>query len=230
VSYTAPDTTGQLLLSPVAEMGGWSVVTVTVTEDDGDAITRVFAVSVGDNLQRWQNPFDAKDVNADGAISPIDVLQIVNELNRPNHADQTGRLPNPASPNAPPPYYDVTGDGFVTSRDALLIINCLNEAASGGGEAEGPDDGLSWLAGATGASVNFAVPSVATIPQGSPDNPAVPSNGTGTTSSVVALTKPTTVDAIARHRFFASEEPSPTDDLDSILDTLSADELAKWWS
>ncbi len=230
VIYTAPDTTGQLRLSPVAEMGGWSVVTVTVTEDDGDAIARVFAVSVGDNLQRWQNPFEAKDVNADGAISPIDVLQIVNELNRPNHADQTGRLPNPTSPNAPPPYYDVTGDGFVTSRDALLIINCLNSAASGQGEAEGPYDGLSWLAGATGASVNFAVSSVATIPQGSPDNPAVLSSGTGTTSSDVALTKPTTVDAIARHRFFASGEPSPTDDLDSILDTLSGDELAHWWS
>ena len=71
------------------------------------------------------------DVNADGFVSPIDALLIVNDLNFRG----VRKLPNPPMPPLePPPYLDVSGDGFVSPLDALLIINYLNGA---GGEGEG---------------------------------------------------------------------------------------------
>ncbi|MBM4093185.1 MAG: hypothetical protein FJ276_27805, partial [Planctomycetes bacterium] len=47
-----------------------------------------------------------------------------------------------------PPYYDVSGDGYVTAIDALLVINYLNALPSGEGEGEGGDG--QWLGGAAG--------------------------------------------------------------------------------
>jgi len=55
----------------------------------------------------------AQDVNDDGAISPIDVLQVVNYLNQ-------GANPSDGR------YFDVSGDGQVSPLDALNVINHLN--------------------------------------------------------------------------------------------------------
>ncbi|MCC7334890.1 MAG: pre-peptidase C-terminal domain-containing protein [Pirellulaceae bacterium] len=79
------------------------------------------------------------DVNGDGFVSPIDVLQVINYLNTPtapkvlNLADATGL----------PPFVDVNGDGLVTPNDVLTLINYLNSRprASGEGEA-GTSPGL----------------------------------------------------------------------------------------
>lgn len=62
-----------------------------------------------------QNPAFALDVNNDGAVSAIDVLNIVQSLNN-------GTVNEPGES----PYLDVTGDGFVSSRDALTVINYIN--------------------------------------------------------------------------------------------------------
>ena len=71
----------------------------------------------------WQNPSDALDVNGDGGFSPIDILRVLNELNRRG----AGRLEHPPQyPVTPPPFVDVTGDGYLTAADALFAINCLN--------------------------------------------------------------------------------------------------------
>lgn len=71
----------------------------------------------------WQNPSNALDVNGDGDFSPIDILRVINELNRRG----AGMLEHPPqSPHLPPPYVDVTGDGYLTAADALFAINCLN--------------------------------------------------------------------------------------------------------
>lgn len=59
------------------------------------------------------------------SVSPIDVLQIVNELNIPMFASQGGHLPAPPDSGVPS-FYDVSGDGVVSPIDALLIVNFLN--------------------------------------------------------------------------------------------------------
>ena len=71
-------------------------------------------------------------------MSPIDVLQIVNDLNTRRYSNSNGQLPIPP-PSGPYPYLDVTGDNFATPIDALTVINFLN--ANGEGEGESASSG-----------------------------------------------------------------------------------------
>ncbi len=86
-----------------------------------------YEVTVGVNP--WRNPVNPLDVNnQDGATpTPMDALLVIGELNDFAHASsRTGRLPIPApTADAPPPFLDVNGDGFVSPLDALLVINGL---------------------------------------------------------------------------------------------------------
>ena len=61
------------------------------------------------------NPRNHQDVNADGLVTPLDVLVIVNALNR-----------LPLAPASDGLYLDVNGDGLLTPNDALQIVNYLN--------------------------------------------------------------------------------------------------------
>ncbi len=72
---------------------------------------------------RYQNPIATRtaDVNADGSISAIDALLIINLLDRVG----TSSLPVSEIGAPPPPYYDVNGDGEVTALDILNVINEL---------------------------------------------------------------------------------------------------------
>ena len=72
----------------------------------------------------WQNPLNNLDVSGDGFVSPVDVLLIIDRLNR----FSIGPLPLPATP---PPFYDVNGDGLSSPADALLVIDFLNRQSSG---------------------------------------------------------------------------------------------------
>jgi hypothetical protein len=163
VVYTSPNTTGSLTLKPTGGVAGWSVVTVTVTENDGDSVSREFSVSVGNNNRVWQNPRNNFDVNDDGTVVPVDVLFVINELNNPEFSDEFGRLPFPPPSNAPIPFLDVNGDSFAAPNDALQLINSLN--AQGGeseGEAEGPVGGA-----AVGSAPAESTPSLVWLPQSS---------------------------------------------------------------
>lgn len=73
----------------------------------------------------WQNPFTPFDVNFDGIVSPIDVLTIINKINR----DGPGSL-RPLGNETPVAYFDTNGDGFVAPLDALGPINRLNGDAT----------------------------------------------------------------------------------------------------
>lgn len=86
-------------------------------------------VTIGANP--FRNSANNFDVNGDGAVSAIDVLQIINYIN--NLANPTG-LSLPRNPL--PPFWDVNGDGSVTSIDALLVINFLNSLPAREGEGE----------------------------------------------------------------------------------------------
>ncbi len=113
--------TGTLTYTPAYGAAGGAVVTVTL-HGDGVSTPQTFIINVGSNTP-WQNPITADDVDGNGAVTPLDALVIINELNaNGNHA--LGQLANP--PSGPADYLDVNGDGQVTPLDALTVINFLN--------------------------------------------------------------------------------------------------------
>ncbi|WP_419580845.1 dockerin type I domain-containing protein [Stieleria magnilauensis] len=79
----------------------------------------------------WRNPADNLDVNADLRITPIDALQVINEIARREGATD---LAEPYSQGKP--YIDVNGSDTVSPIDALQVINgiALMDAASSSGE------------------------------------------------------------------------------------------------
>ncbi len=82
----------------------------------------------------YRNPSNGLDVNADGFVSPIDVLQVINYINDPS---KPKTLSLPVNQTLPP-FIDVNGDGFVSAIDALLVITHLNNLPPrGGAEGEG---------------------------------------------------------------------------------------------
>jgi len=72
-----------------------------------------------------------EDVDASGDVVPLDALLIVNDLNNRG----ARQLLDPTEGDSPPPYYDVSGDGWLTSLDALRVVNWLNANMSGESEA-----------------------------------------------------------------------------------------------
>ena len=72
-----------------------------------------------------------EDVDASGDVVPLDALLIVNDLNNRG----ARQLSDPTEGDSPPPYYDVSGDGWLTSLDALRVVNWLNANMSGESEA-----------------------------------------------------------------------------------------------
>lgn len=76
----------------------------------------------------WHNENNPYDVNQDSEVSPIDALQVINELNLPSAIDATsGRLLASARPLSS---LDVNDDVSITPIDALLVINKLNSLTS----------------------------------------------------------------------------------------------------
>ncbi len=79
----------------------------------------------------WQNQLLNEDVDNKGTVDPLDVLILINEINR------NGSRPLDGSGLASPPYYDVNGDRSLGPIDVLQIINYINRNSSrGNGEGE----------------------------------------------------------------------------------------------
>ncbi|MCU0962920.1 MAG: PKD domain-containing protein, partial [Pirellulaceae bacterium] len=76
-------------------------------------------------LTNVENP---RDVNADGFITPLDALLVINALNRGGSFT--------AAPEAGP-YLDVDANAVLSPRDALLVINELNRPAADAEQGEG---------------------------------------------------------------------------------------------
>jgi hypothetical protein len=100
------------------------------------ATATVIITYTANNPSSHQNPTLRFDVNADGIVSPIDALIVINFLGR-NGTTSTVGLPSP------PPYRDVDGNFTIAPLDVLLVINELNRQAGrragGEGEATGFD-------------------------------------------------------------------------------------------
>lgn len=85
---------------------------------------------------RWQFAVGADisspDVNADGFVSPIDALLIINYLN-----DRNSTTSVPSLTYTPPPFRDVNGDMLISPTDIIQVINFLNARSQGpSGEGE----------------------------------------------------------------------------------------------
>jgi hypothetical protein len=84
----------------------------------------------------WRHPTNAMDIDDSGAVVPQDVLVIINQLNIRGPGPL---VTQPTGANSPPPFVDPSGDDFLSSNDALRVINFLNQR-SGEGEGEGATD------------------------------------------------------------------------------------------
>lgn len=93
----------------------------------------------------WQNPILNEDVDNKGTVDPLDVLVLVNEINRAGARSLEGT-------SQTEPYLDVDGDRSIGPLDVLQVINYINRGRSGGG-GEGPAISL-----AIGPSANTLAP------------------------------------------------------------------------
>ncbi len=99
-------------------------------------------------LASQTNPRNAMDVNDDFAISPLDALLVINEL---NGAAAAARMAGGEGESNM--YLDVSADGFVSPLDALLIINELNRISA---EGEGDNGSRAAIAAALAADTPAA--------------------------------------------------------------------------
>ena len=78
----------------------------------------------------WKNATDRYDVDANGAISPLDALRVINDLSR------HGSHIRPATSQITV-FYDTSDDGAVSVLDALQVLNEISRRkhSSGSGEA-----------------------------------------------------------------------------------------------
>jgi hypothetical protein len=131
------DGTFSYIPGPSAIQGGSDTFTYVATDSLG-AVSTPATVTIQFTApppSSHQNQTNNVDVNADGFVSPLDVLLIVNFINfRPSGAGDSidGLAP-------PPPYRDANGDRRINALDALVVINFINTRGNAGGEGEGTE-------------------------------------------------------------------------------------------
>lgn len=118
---------GTISYTPAPGFVGEDTFSYTILDSLGRAATAKVTVEV---TATWQNPVESLDSNADGDVSPVDVLLVINDLNA------FGSRPVSSVP-ATTAFLDVSGDGFVSPLDVLLIINRLVLQVAAEGEGRG---------------------------------------------------------------------------------------------
>lgn len=105
---------------------------------------------------RNTNPILPSDVNADGRVDPLDVLVVINLLNRSSRPDWlSSDGPMSSEELLSFAYYDVNADGSVDPLDVLTIINLLNNPQGNSeGEFVGNAEG-GFVANPAVASTSF---------------------------------------------------------------------------
>ncbi len=90
------------------------------------------ATSLGATASLFATPYvSSLDVNADGELSPLDALIVINYLNAPAQANRVGDGESSGI------RLDVNGDGWISPLDVLMLVNHLNSGNGGiGGEGE----------------------------------------------------------------------------------------------
>ena len=105
---------------------------VTATDSGSPALAAwaEFTIAVAAYSFAWQNADLPVDVDGDGSVVALDVLLIINWINR----NEAGPVPGPApDPTAPPVLFlNVSGDDFVSAVDVLEVINDINNGRPAG--------------------------------------------------------------------------------------------------
>jgi hypothetical protein len=101
---------------------------------DGSRFSDFATVTINLTSSSYQNPVIHADVNADGRVSAIDALRVINFLNRRLTSGTATSVPVSEIGSAPPDYLDVNGNGSVSASDALVVINELATINNAGGE------------------------------------------------------------------------------------------------
>lgn len=129
VGTASVQTDGSIRYVPPAGFAGTATLQYSVLDNDGLASNfATVTIIVGGSVH--QNPVNNLDVDADGFISPIDVLILVNDIN----FNKSRVLPTNL---ATPPYLDPDGDGSIGPLDVLAVINFINARGNAGaGEGE----------------------------------------------------------------------------------------------
>jgi hypothetical protein len=110
----------------------------------------VFTLSVV-SFSVFQNPALATDVDASGAVTPLDALLVINKLNADGAASVDAVIAEgESSPEISPPFYDVSGDYQITPLDVLLVVNDLNAGGAGAAAAGGEGEAVAWAGVARG--------------------------------------------------------------------------------
>ena len=129
-TYTAR-TDGSISGSPAEGISLNQQDVFTYQVSDGNTSSQAVQVTLLDNERvPWHNATLPFDVNADGQMTPVDVLHIINSIN------ELGARSLSTDRNLEAPYYDVNHDNLITAADVLEIINFLNQQNTGGAEGE----------------------------------------------------------------------------------------------
>ncbi len=200
---------GLIRFTPATGFSGDAQFAYSVRDNTG-TLSNPANVNVRVQNSRWQNPQGNLDVNADGFISPIDVLLIINYLN----GDGDPFLPS--SGIIPQPFLDPTGDELVSPLDVLTVINYLN-ANSGGGQGEGE------------SSVDLALPPAYAMPLTPIQVTELSSQKLARESLDYALDELAPVSSVGSGAKLASrgvpkiDNPQPDTDRDELIALLSSD-------
>ena len=74
-------------------------------------------------IRPWQNPSNPLDVDGIDGVQVSDVLILVNSINLHGVRLLPATIPGSGTP---PPFWDVTGDDWLTPGDVLQVVNHLN--------------------------------------------------------------------------------------------------------
>ena len=109
-------------------------VTFTYTVKDNDEVLSNTALVSVKVFAAYQNQLNPLDVDADGSITPLDVLTLVNDINKNGLRDLPNGVPSSA------PYLDTNGNGKLDPLDVLEIVNFINANKGRGAEGESAID------------------------------------------------------------------------------------------
>ncbi len=123
---------GRVLYTPNEGYVGGDSFQYTVLDDDGrESESANVLVQVNAKSSPMQNPSNRFDVNADGVVTPVDPLRILNKL----AMSDGDTIPVPEDPVVPD-YLDVNGDERISISDVLAVLDELSRRDSESGEGE----------------------------------------------------------------------------------------------
>ena len=111
---------------------------ITATSRRGDRIAGTIPLIILPPRPQHQNPANPRDVNGDGRVTPLDALELINDINQgrggPLPHLPPGERPTGEGPDGEPvaPFPDVNGDETLSPLDVLEVINELNRSAAEG--------------------------------------------------------------------------------------------------